>query len=69
MCVGRIIGRTNSSERNEIEVGLNYIIDGHNARIALFYQYGDINSKGRVWVPGVEGDKVSAVGVGVQIQL
>lgn len=60
---------SHSSERNEIEAGLNYIIDGHNARVSLFYQYGDINSKGRVWVPGVKGDEVSAIGLGVQIQL
>lgn len=60
---------SNSSERNEVEVGLNYVLDGHDARIALFYQYGDINSKGRVWVPSAEGEKVSAVGIGIQLQL
>ncbi|ADJ27186.1 hypothetical protein [Nitrosococcus watsonii] len=60
---------SNSSDRNEVEVGLNYVLDGHDARISLFYQYGDINTKGRVWVPGVEGEKVSAVGIGVQLQL
>jgi hypothetical protein len=59
----------NSSNRNEIEAGINYVIDGHDARISLFYQYGDINTKGRVWVPGVEGNKVSAVGIGIQLQL
>lgn len=59
----------NSSNRDEVEVGLNYIIHGYDARISLFYQYGDINSKGRVWTPGVTGNKVSAVGIGVQFQL
>ncbi|CAH9017677.1 hypothetical protein [Candidatus Nitrosacidococcus sp. I8] len=58
----------NSSNRDEIEAGVNYVIDGHDARISLFYQYGDINTKGRVWVPGVSGPKVSAIGLGVQFQ-
>lgn len=59
----------NSSNRDEIELGLNYIIDTHNARVSVFYQYGDINSKGRVWVPGVAGNKNSTIGLGIQIQL
>ncbi|MEE8126013.1 MAG: hypothetical protein V3T42_09395, partial [Nitrospirales bacterium] len=59
----------NSSDRKEYEGGLNYIIDGHNARISLFYQYGDIATKGRTWVPGVRGDKVSAIKVAFQLQL
>ncbi|HIF95385.1 MAG TPA: hypothetical protein EYQ60_20055, partial [Myxococcales bacterium] len=37
-----------SSNRDEFEAGVNYIIDGHNARISLFYQYGDIATKGFV---------------------
>jgi len=29
--------------QSEIEGGLNYIIDGHQAKASLFYQHGDIN--------------------------
>lgn len=49
-------------------MGLNYVIDGYNDRVSLFYQYGDINSK-RVWMSGVKGDEASAVGLDFQIQL
>jgi len=59
----------NSSDRKEYEGGINYIIDGHNARISLFYQYGDIATKGRTWVPGVRGDEVSAIKLAFQLQL
>jgi hypothetical protein len=59
----------NSSSRWEVEGGVNYVIDGHNARISLFYQYGDIATKGRNWSPGVVGDEVSAIKLGVQLQL
>ena len=59
-----------SSDRYEFEAGTNYIIDGHNAKISLFYQYGDIATKGRFnWVPGVTGDEVSAIKLALQVQL
>jgi hypothetical protein len=58
-----------SSSRYLFEGGLNYVIDGHNARISLFYQYGDFLTKGRTYTPGVHGDAVSAVGLGLQLQL
>lgn len=58
-----------SSDRDEFEVGLNYIIDGHNARISLFYQYGDIATKGLNYAPGVHGDNVSAIKLGLQLQI
>jgi hypothetical protein len=59
----------NSSDRDEIEAGINYVIDGHNARVSLFYQYGDIATKGLDYSPGASGDDVSAIKLGVQIQL
>ncbi|MGH8478568.1 MAG: hypothetical protein ACREXK_03060 [Gammaproteobacteria bacterium] len=59
----------NSSERDEIEAGVNYVIDGHNARVSLFYQSGDIATEGLDYRPGVNADEVSAVKLGVQIQL
>jgi len=58
-----------SSNRDEFEVGLNYVIDGHNARISLFYQYGDIATKGLNYAPDASGDEVSAIKLGIQIQI
>jgi len=59
-----------SSDRNEFETGLNYIISGHNARVSLFYQYGDLATKSLVnFSPGVTGDKVSAIKLGIQLQI
>ena len=59
----------NSADRDEIEVGVNLILDGHNTRLSLMYQYGDIATKGRVWLPGVTGRDVSAIKLGLQFQL
>lgn len=59
----------NSSERDEIEAGVNYVIDGHNARVSLFYEHGDIATEGLDYTPGVREDEVSAVKPGLQIQL
>ena len=59
-----------SSDRDELEVGVNYIIDNHNASISLFYQYGDIQTKGLNYAPtGVTGDEVSSVVLGFQLQI
>ncbi|MGQ0592101.1 MAG: hypothetical protein ACT4QB_05470 [Gammaproteobacteria bacterium] len=59
-----------SSDRDEFETGVNYVIDGHNARVSLLYQYGDISSKGIFnFGPDVEGDSESAVKLGIQLQL
>jgi hypothetical protein len=59
-----------SSDRDELEVGVNYIIDNHNASISLFYQYGDIQTKGLDYAPsGVTGDEVSSVVLGFQLQI
>lgn len=64
------IDPTMSSSRKEYEAGLNYVIDGHNARLSLFYQYGDIATKSIVnFSPNVTGDDVSKIMLGVQFQL
>ena len=60
---------TNSTARNETELGLNYVIDGHNARVSLFYQYGDIATKGRSYLPTTTGDEVGRIALAVQLQL
>ena len=48
---------------------LNYIIDGHNARVSLFYQHGDIATKGLDYSPIAAGSKVSAIKLAIQIQI
>ncbi len=62
-----------SSNRDEVETGVNYIIDGHNARISLFYQYGDIATKGlagpNAYAPTAAGKNVSAIKLAMQIQI
>ena len=64
------INADGSADRNEFESGLNYVIAGHNARVSLFYQYGDLASKSLVdFSPGVSGDKVSAIKLAIQLQI
>lgn len=59
-----------SSDRDEFETGVNYVIDGHNARVSLIYQYGDLSSKGIFnFGPDVRGASESAVKLGIQLQL
>ncbi len=59
-----------SSDRHEVEAGINYIIDGHNARVSLIYQYGDLATKGIFdFSPTAAGDEVHAVKLGIQLQL
>jgi len=58
-----------SSDRDEDEAGLNYIIDGHNARVSLFYQYGDIATKGLNYAPNAHGKNVNAVKLAIQLQI
>ena len=59
----------NSKDREETEVGVNYVIDGHNARISLMYQYGDIATKGRDYSTGTGGEHVHAIKMGIQLQI
>jgi hypothetical protein len=59
----------NSDSRDEYEAGINYIIDGHNARVSLMYQYGDWNSKGRTDYTDGTGDDVHAIKLGFQMQI
>jgi hypothetical protein len=58
-----------TNDRDEYEAGLNYIIDGHNARVSLMYQYGDIATKGRTYSAGRAGDDVHAIKIGFQMQI
>ena len=56
--------------RDEFEVGLNYVISGFNARASLFYQYGDLATRGLTnFAPNVTGGNVSSVNLGLQLQI
>ena len=58
-----------SSTREEIEGGVNYVIDGHNARISAFYQHGDLYTKGLNYGTGASGDKIDKFTVAFQLQI
>ncbi len=59
-----------SSDRDELEFGLNYIIAGQKARISLYYQHGDLATKSIVnFAPGASGDDVNAIKIGLQLQI
>ncbi|MEA2624625.1 MAG: hypothetical protein QOD06_670 [Candidatus Binatota bacterium] len=59
-----------SSSRDEFESGVNYVIDGHNARLSLYFQHGDLATKSLVnFAPDVTGDDVSAVKIAIQLQI
>jgi len=59
----------NTTDRDEFEAGLNYIIDGHNARVSLMYQYGDMATKGLNYAMDAPGDDVHAIKLGFQLQI
>jgi hypothetical protein len=54
---------TSGADSDLIELGLNYVIDGHNLRLNLNYTDGDANLTGN---PGPDSN---AVTVGVQFQI
>ncbi len=60
---------TSSASRNVYEAGLNYVINGHNAKVSLSYQYGDLLTKGQNYTPTANGDKVNAMNVNFQWQI
>jgi hypothetical protein len=63
------ISPDSSADRDEIEGGVNYIVDGHNARVSLFYQHGDIITKGLNYSPAAAGADVDAIRIAFQLQL
>ncbi|QSA97417.1 hypothetical protein [Methylococcus sp. EFPC2] len=58
-----------SPTRDVYEAGLNYIIDGHNAKVMLFYEYGDLLTKGLDYSSSASGDRVSSIKLGFQLQI
>ncbi|MCQ8103921.1 hypothetical protein NP590_07385 [Methylomonas sp. SURF-2] len=63
------VAPTTSSTREVYEAGINYVIDGHNARITASYQYGDLLTKGINYKSTAAGEDVSQVMVGFQWQI
>ena len=59
----------NSSDRDVVEVGLNYVIDGHNARISFSWQYGDLLTKGLDYSTNASGNDVHALNLNFQLQI
>lgn len=60
---------TRSATRENYEAGLNYIIDSHNAKIMLMYDYGDLMTKGLNYTATATGSRVSSVQLGFQLQI
>jgi hypothetical protein len=58
-----------SSTREEIEGGVNYVIDGFKARISAYYQHGDLYTKGLNYAPNVTGNKVDVFKLSFQLQM
>lgn len=58
-----------SGNRTEAEGGMNYVIDGHNARLAAFYQRGNLYTTGLNYAPGVVGQTINAFKVAFQLQI
>jgi hypothetical protein len=61
--------RQNGPDQSEYEGGVNYVIDGHNARVSLLWQGGDLSGGGGIWNPGANGTFTNAIKLGVQIQI
>lgn len=59
----------NSANREVYEGGLAYIMDGHNAKIFMSYQYGDLLTKGLNYSSTAAGENVSQMMVGFQWQI
>jgi hypothetical protein len=62
-------GYLGKQDQSEYEAGVNYIIDGHNARISLLWQGGDLSGGGGIWNPAANGNFVNAIKLGVQLQI
>ncbi|ESS71790.1 hypothetical protein MGMO_89c00160 [Methyloglobulus morosus KoM1] len=59
----------NGPDQSEYEAGMNYIIDGHNARVSLLWQGGDLSGGGGIWNPSANGTFTNAIKLGVQLQI
>jgi hypothetical protein len=57
-----------SNHRTEWELGLNYVIAGHNARISTYWRYGDIATNFLNYAPTASGQKVDSFHIALQLQ-
>lgn len=60
---------TTSSDRYLVGAGVNYVIEGHNAMVALSWQYGDLLTKGTDYTSDATGEAVNALTIGIQLQI
>jgi hypothetical protein len=58
-----------STNRNAYEGGVNYVIDGHNAKVSLSWTYGDLLTKGLDYSSTASGDSINAIKLGFQLQI
>ena len=58
----------NSQNRQETEVGTNYIVAGHNARLSAYWQYGNLSSLGTNYADTATGGHHNAFKVAFQVQ-
>lgn len=58
-----------SVSRDVYEAGVNYIIDGHNAKVFMSYQFGDLLTKNLDYKSTASGESVSQMMVGFQWQI
>ncbi len=63
------VAPSGSANREAYEGGVNYIIDGHNARVSLSYVYGDLATKGLDYSSSASGDQVNSIKLGFQWQI
>lgn len=63
------VAPSTSRTRKVYEGGINYIIDGHNAKVFASYQYGDLLTKGLNYTSTASGENSSQVMVGFQWQI
>ncbi|MEQ1529490.1 MAG: hypothetical protein ABL925_09250 [Methylococcales bacterium] len=63
------VAPSGSSNRNSYEGGVNYVIDGHNARVSLSWEYGDLQSKGLNYSSTATGSSGNAIKLGFQWQI
>ena len=62
------VAPTTSALREEWEAGVNYVIDGYNARLSAFWQYGDLMTKGLNYNPNATGNRSDRFSVAFQLQ-
>ena len=54
--------------REEYELGSNYVISGHNARISAFWRTGNNPGPGSSFAPGLSGKHIDSFNVALQLQ-